>query len=265
MSTRALLFILAAALLLVFPRSKVTAQVPTPLPTLADLKIQYRTSLDLYRSKEDQFSIAAAQYYNLGTLASQEEAVRAAREVGLARVDTLLIYIEALRTTLEIKNGIELNRKDTLQRQFTLLVDSLKKHRARFEIATNRLQIEDENTFMENQQDLIEALCYEALSLIKIGASQAALDQLVITKDELDKYIATVKISETARTEKQRGSDEIGRTIENIRSTINLTLTKYDEGLENSDNSLFRQVQEMLLPAYANLTQALEFVKELSQ
>jgi hypothetical protein len=259
------LFAVLLALLLILPVHVAFAQVPTPLSTLDDLKFRYRASLDLYRSKEDQFSIAAQQYYVLGTLAAQEEAVRSAREVGLARVDTLLIYIEAIRLTLESNTGIELNRKDTLQRQFSLLVDNLKKHRSRLEIVTNRLQIEDENFYLEGQQKLIEALCYEALSLIKIGAAQKALDQLVITKDELDKYISVAKISETARTERQRGSDEIGRSIENIRSTINLTLTEYDEGLEGADNSLFRKVQEQLGPAYRGLTQALAFVKELSK
>lgn len=259
------LFLLSLAFLLLVPTPRAVAQVPTPLPTLEELKLQYRLSLDAYRTKEDQFSIAAQQYYTLRTLASQEEAVKAAREVGLARADTLLIYIQALRTTLDTKSGIELNRKDTLQRQFDLLVDSLKKHRSRFEIATDRLQIEAENNFMEEQQPLIEALSYSALSLIKIGAAQAALDQLVTTKDELDKYILGAEISETQRSEKQRGSDELGRTIDNIKATITLALTDYDTGLGNADNSLFRKVQDILLPAYSGLTQALEFVKELAR
>ncbi len=255
---RKLFFLLTILALVAFGASHVGAQ-------LDDLKLQYRASLDKYRSSEDQFSIAASQYYNLKTLASQEEAVRAAREVGLARVDTLLIYIQALRTTLDTKNGIELARKNSLQKQFDLLVDNLKRHRARLEIATDRLKIEDENVFMENQAELIQALCYEALSLIKIGAVQAALDQLVITKDGLDQYISTAKISETTRSEKQRGSEELARSIEDVKRNLSLSLTAYDTGLENADSSLFRKVQDTLNPAYTGLTQGQEFVKELAQ
>lgn len=257
--------VLSIVLLILAPGVKAQEVTPLPLPSLSDLKLQYRLSLDSYRAKEEQFSIAAQQYYTLKTLAAQEEAVRAAREVGLARVDTVLIYIQTLRTTLDTKNGIELSRKNTLQRKFQLLVETLKKHRARVELATNRLLIEQENNFMEDQQKDIEGVCYEALSLIKIGAIQAAWDQLDTTKDSLDAYISTAPISETARNEKQRGSDEISRSIDAIKLIITEALNAYDVGLENADNSLFRKVQEILGPAYAKLTQAQEFVRELAR
>lgn len=98
-----------------WPVPSIHAQVPTPLPTLNDLHNQYRAALVDYRTKEDQFSIAAQQYYTLKTLAAEETAVKAARDVDLSRVDTLLIYIQALRTSLDTNNGIELSRKNTLQ------------------------------------------------------------------------------------------------------------------------------------------------------
>lgn len=241
------------------------AQEATSLPSLPDLKIQYRASLDAYRTKEELFSIAAQQYYTLKTLASGEEAVRAAREVNLARVDTVLIYIQNLRTTLDTNNGIELSRGESLQKQFDLLVEALKRHRSRVEIATTRQLIEQENLYLESLQESIEALCYEALSLIKIGSIQAALDQLIVTKDELDKYILEAKTSETVRSEKQRGAEEITRSIDSIKTNINLALESYDKELENADLSLFQKVQELLEPGFAGLTQALEFVRELAK
>lgn len=256
------------AFLIALPTSVVTAQEAvsaTPLPVLSDLKTQYRRALDEYRVKEDQFSIASQQYYALKTLAAQEEAVRATREVNIARVDTILIYIQTLRATLDTNQGIEISRKNVLQTQFTLLVDSLKRHRSRVEIANNRIQIEQENIFMQNQQDQIAALCYQALSLIKIGLIQSALDQLVLTQTTVNEYISTAAISETVRTEKQRGSDEVTRSIDTIKLTIATATQVYDEGSERPDSSLFRGVQDALVPAYSNLTQAGEFIKELAQ
>lgn len=261
-------FLVVVAFLISFPTPRAIAQdAPTssPLPLLSDLKLQYRKALDDERAKEEQFSIASQQYYALKTLASQEEAVRAAREVNLSRVDTILVYIQTLRTTLDTNPGIEISRKNTLQTQFTLLVDTLKRHRARVEIATNRIQIEQENMFMEAQQDLISGLCYEALSLIKIGAIQTALDQLVITQGDVNDYISTAQISETIRTQKQRGSDEVSRSIDSIKQTIVASMDAYDTGLGHPDNSLFRKIQEALSPAYSSLTQAGEFIKELAQ
>lgn len=261
------LFFILILFLISLPTQRAVAQdAPSPAPSvLSDLKQQYRKALDDERAKEEQFSIASQQYYALKTLASQEEAVRAAREVNLSRVDTILIYIQNLRTTLDTNPGIELSRKNTLQTQFTLLVDTLKRHRARAEIATNRIQIEQENMFMQGQQDLISALCYQALSLIKIGAIQTALDQLVITQGDVNEYISTAQISETIRTQKQRGSDEVTRSIENIKQLIVQAVDGYDTGLEHPDNSFFRKIQEELSPAYSNLTQASEFIKELAQ
>src|SRR5258708_5877951 len=254
------------AILVCFPTPKASAQtVPsaTPLPNLIDLKLQYRQALDDERNKEDQFNIASQQYYALRTLASQEEAVRAGREVDLARVDTILIYIQTLRTTLDTNQGIELSRKNTLQTQFSLLVDALKRHRSRVEIATNRIQIEQENVFMEGEQDQISALCYLALSLIKIGAIQNSLDQLIITQSNVNDYIASANVSETVRTEKQRGSDEVTRSSESIKQTISKAMDVYDTGLEHPDSSLFRAIQETLGPGFSGLTQAAEFIKEL--
>lgn len=252
-------------LALPIPRSKAQDTVSTPPPNIEDLRTQYRKSLDDYRNKEDQFSIASQQYYTLKTLASQEDAVHATRDVELARVNTILIYIQNLRATLDAHSGVELSRKMALGKQFDLLVTTLKEHRSRVEIAINRIQVEQENVFMEKQQDTVTALSYEALSLIKIGAIQAALDQLVVTQQSVNDYIAKAPISETTRLEKQRGSDEVTRSIDTIKQTVARAMNTYDVGLTHVDNSFFRKIQEILGPAYGNLTQSLEFVKELSQ
>ena len=266
---RRCLFILAVVFLLILPSPVAYAQTAspdaTPLPALSDLKDQYRKSLDDERAKEDQFSIASQQYYTLQTLAAESDAVRAAREVDLARVDTLLIYLQTLHTTLDTNLGIELSRKTTLEQQLDLLVDTLKRHRARVEIATNRIQIEQENVFLANQEATIEGLCYEALALIKIGAVQAALDQLVLTQQSVNDYIASAPISETTRTDKQRGSDEVSRSIDTIKQILSDAMNTYDSNIQHSDSTLLTQVQGVLGPAYANLTQSLEFIKELSQ
>lgn len=237
-----------------------------PAADLISLKLAYKKSLDEYRMKEEQYSIALQQYYSLRTLASQEEAVKATRDVMLARVDTLLLYIQSLQTVLKTQQGVELSRRDNLLSQLDLLVETLKRHRSRTEIATDRITIENEAVFMESQQVLIQQQSYSALALIKIGLIQAALDQLSVAKTALDAYISTANVSETVRIEKQRGSEEITRTITSIQESISTAILTYDENQEStSDDGGFREIQTTLTKGYAGLTQSLEYVKELSQ
>lgn len=231
----------------------------------SELKTKYRTSLDNYRTSEDQFVIASTQYYTLKTLAAGEEAVRATREVNLSRVDVILTYIEALRSSMDLIPGIELSRKATLVQDLEGLVNSLKGHRARIEIATNRILIENENQFFEANQDTIASICYRALSLIKLGAVQVAFDQLVVTHSDVSTYLSQAPMSETVRSQKQRGSDEVSRIIDEVKTMLAQTLIMYDQNLKNFDSSAFRSIQQSLSQPYNKLTVAKQFVEELTQ
>lgn len=224
----------------------------------------YRQSLDTYRTSEEQFFISAQQYYQLRTLASQDEAVKAARLVMLNRVDTLVLYLQMLNTALNTNSGIEMGRAKVVSEQISNLIDNLKQHRSRLEIATDRVMIEQEANFMDQMQSQITKAAYQALSLIKIGGMQAAIDHLEVTQSKLDDYISTLKVSETVRTEKQRGSQEITRSIADMKVVIADSLTNYDRMLSNSDSSSFHSLQQNLNKAYASLTQTLEFIKELA-
>jgi hypothetical protein len=232
---------------------------------LATLKASYKQSLDVYRSSEDQFYIASQQYYQLRTLSSQSEAVKAARQVMLNRADTLLVYLQMLQTALATNPGIEITRRNAVDNQITLLVDALKRHRSRVEIATDRIIIEQEAAFMDATQPTFTQVSYQALSLIKIGAVQAAVDQLTLAQSALVSYISTAPISETNRTEKERGNDEITRSLTEMKNTITDALLAYDQSVDNTDSSSFHSIQQTLGTAYGNLTQNLEYIKELSQ
>ncbi|PWU22499.1 hypothetical protein C5B42_05790 [Candidatus Cerribacteria bacterium 'Amazon FNV 2010 28 9'] len=262
---RFVLFFSIALLLVAQPTLAAHAQTATPTTSIADMQQQYSQLLNSYRNSEEQFSIAAQQYYQLKTLASQRDAVTAARQVMLDRVDTLLIYIQILKTTLDTNPGIELTRKSALESQIALLTDMLNRHRARVEIATDRTTIEQEATFMDTQTPTILADCYEALSLIRIGAVQAAIDQLAISQDTLNTYIASAPISETVRTDKQRGSDQISSDLSTMHDTMTQVLAKYDQSIDHFDASSFHQIQTQLTPLFTLLNQNVEYIQELSR
>lgn len=227
----------------------------------------YRKELDLYRTQEEQFLIASQQYANLKTLTAQDDAVKAARTVMLTRVDTVLTYIQTLRNTLDTQQGVELTRKSTLESQLDLLVETLNRHRSRVDIATDRVAIAAEMDFFEGLQPQVLGLSNEGLALLKIGTVQAAVDQLDAVHSKINTYIDGLSISETARSEKKRGSDEITRTSDSIKTVITSALSTYDQDTSSISTAANSggQVQTILAPAYSSLTQSVEYVKELTQ
>ncbi|HSW89907.1 MAG TPA: hypothetical protein VLH19_03465 [Patescibacteria group bacterium] len=234
----------------------------TPITTQ---EAKYRGLLDDYRKAQDQFIVSAGQYYNLQTLAAQEDAVRALRSVMLTRDDVVIAYFDLLELEINTVPGIELSRKGQLTSQIDIQKDQLKSHRARVEITTDRINLNLEASGFSQLEAQLEATSDRSLSLLKIAGIQAALDQLVLTKSQLDSFVASAPISETVRGEKQRGLDEMGRSVESIKLVISKALTRYDESLRSISNPGFSEVRSILNPGFATLTQAVQFAREIIQ
>lgn len=235
-------------------------------PSLTALKNTYKRSLDEYRVKEDLFFVASQQYNALKTLAAQEEAVRTAREVMQVRADAMLSYYQALQASLDATPGVELSRKAAFTNQLSLFIETIKAHRSRLEIATDRLVIEKEATFFESQESQALLNAYQGLSLLKMGQLQTTLDRMAVVKEQVDKAIAdNTTISETTRTEKERGSAEVARTIQTATEQLQKTMSEYDKSASNTDASSFHQIQSKLSTTYGVLTQGVEFLQELAR
>ncbi len=235
-------------------------------PSLIALKNAYKRSLDEYRVKEDLFFVASQQYNALKTLAAQEEAVRAAREVMQVRADTMLSYYQALQASLDATPGVELSRKAAFTNQLALFVETIKAHRSRLEIATDRLVIEREANFFESLEPQALLNAYQGLSLLKIGQLQTSLDRLGVVKEQVDNAIANnTSMSETTRTEKERGSAEVARSIQTAMDQLKGTIGQFDKDLSHTDASSFHQIQSKLSVTYGVLTQGVEFLQELAR
>lgn len=257
------LFLLGIVLIVILLTTEmpVSAQETQDLTTL---QTNYRQLLDEYRKQEEQFSISATQYYQLKTLASQEDAVQKMREVMLTRADVLITYFTILQTEMDQQPGIELSRKAIVDTKISTALDSLRQHRNRVDVATDRISVDQEAAYLEAQGKNLIAVSSQTQALLKIGAVQNALDHLVITKQKADTYIASANVSETVRLEKQRGSDELGRTTTSITQSIADTMTSYDREAQNSNNQQIGDtISSQLAGAYSSLNTGLTFLKEL--
>ena len=243
----------------------VSAQSANFLQSLDSKITTYRSLINDYRSKEDQFSIAANQYYNLKTLRSQEEAVIAARVLFVSRADVMISYLETLKFALTEGTGVELSRRDVLIAEIDNFIIGLKVHRQKAEIATDRLLIEEQALYFENLEKSLISVIYRALSLYKIGQMQGTLDQVKLVQTALTEYIANSNLSATAKNEKQRGMDELERNLTEIQLNITNTLVIYDEEIKRFDSGSFRTIQTSLSKGFTILTQTINFTKELAQ
>lgn len=248
-----------------FLTTTVGIKAQSPTTQVDTLIADYTQKLDEYRTQENLYYIATQQYYTLKTLASEEDAVAQTRTVMLARVDAMNSYLTILQTILNTYPGIELTRKTSVNTQITSELQVLKTHRDKVQIATDRITIESLAVEFEGYQPALSLMVYQALSLIKIGGVQASYDELNAIKPQVDAYITNSNFSDTIRLQKQRGSDELGRTLTTIKQSITDAITEYDNNIGHTDVGTLNTIEGKLGPGFSGLNQGSAFVKELIQ
>lgn len=235
-------------------------------PNIAIYEDQYRTQLEKYRIQSDQTTIALTQYSNLKTLASQEEAVQAMRSFLLIRADVVTTHLNVLTEILSDRTTLDPAWTASVSALLDDQKTQLASHRARSDIAVDRIKADDEAVWFLKDQMKLLVVADRTQSMIAMGRVQEAINALESTKGHIDAWIASASMSETARVEKRRGSDELGRTLEASKKSLDDTKMFYTQTTLGTSTALaYPRIRPTLLKAYTQVTRGVEFAKELTQ
>ncbi|KKT98175.1 MAG: hypothetical protein UX35_C0003G0120 [Microgenomates group bacterium GW2011_GWA1_46_15] len=250
--------------LVVSPITLYAQQTPSTFDTA---KQAYIATLNTYREKEQQFSVAHEQYLQLQTLALLDVAVAASRNVQLARIGTLTSYFQTLLTYISDLKGLDLTKRAEQQTKIQQILDDLNVQKLLVDAAQDRVALDVASTQFSERQTPLLSTAYMTLALSKIAAMQYAIDQLRIVSTQLRADIDQQTIDVSKKTEKLRGFDELQRTMD----IADVFMKKTDEQLGFSTNqtpmslSTYVRIIDGLNAVYSKVLQAESFVKELAQ
>lgn len=225
----------------------------------------YRSLIEKYRLQQDQFSIASSSYYSLKTFAAQEEAVQSGRDLFLTRANVLISYYVGLQETLAAQSTLNPANKDALNAQLLTVLDKLQQHRARVDIATDRVRLAQETTWMKTEEKELLLISDRASALIRIGQLQSAFNKLKDVRDHIQAVIQASPMSETKRVEKFRGIEEIDRNLVSAESQIAQANLLYTDSVSRSSNAgVNAQVSDQLSGAFIKMLTSISFALELT-
>lgn len=243
-----------------------TEPEPTPFPPSADQKKAYVTALTAYRIDEQEFSVAKQEYIQLQTLGKLEAAVIAFREVQLARTETVNNYLQTLLSSVAEAKGMEITKKDAQIQKLQDVIDVYTNHVSTVQASSDKVGLSNTATTFSEKQEDFETLSFETLALLRITFMQSAVDQLRVATDLVKKNLETKQLIPTVVAEKQRGFEELDRTIEDVRTTI-ATANEFHDRQTTSTRygaSSYTQLTDMLGKGYPQLRQAESFLRELA-
>lgn len=225
----------------------------------------YRSLIEKYRLQQDQFSIASSSYYSLKTFAAQEEAVQSGRDLFLTRADVLISYYLGLQETLATQSTLNQDNKDALNAQLVGVLEKLGQHRARVDIATDRVRLAQETAWMKTEEKELLLISDRASALIRIGQLQSAFIKLKDVRDHIQAVIQASSMSETKRVEKFRGIEEIDRNLVAAQSQLAQANLLYTDSVARSSNAgVNAQVSDQLSGAFIKMLASISFALELS-
>ncbi len=226
----------------------------------------YVDTLDQYRTKEQKFFIIREQYKQLQTLASLEDAVKAAKDVQIARIDTLLSYFSTLQLYVNNLKGADLQKKMDLSGRLQQVILELGIAKQQVQKATDRIALDKLSTTYESRNSAYVSVAYATLSLIRIANMQTATDQLGLLSSQVFETIQQSSPSANVMSEKQRAYDELARAIGTIKEFITKAMNRYESNIGNDfTQSSYSQLVDILGSGFTKLKQGESFIKELAQ
>lgn len=232
---------------------------------LAEITDDYFTQVEDYRDVERRYIIARETYYQNNTLAAQEEAIRQAQFLMIARSTVLETYFEYLQKSLDQTLGIELEDKVLMNNRLAKVRTDLEESLVDAGKDRNRFQINEAFTALNAQQKELTAIAYETLALVKIGQLQNALDQATISREMISSWLESAQTTEANRIKKQRGLEEVDHLIQSAKNNLTEVNTKWrlQAGTNRFSESSYRTFQENSEYTYLQLRQALAFMEEI--
>lgn len=184
---------------------------------IQDLTIEYKSGLEVYEEKKNKLDFAKAQYEQLQTLASLEEAVDVGREFFVARDEVLLSYAKLLRLKLYTSFGIFLKTKQDKIAAMDDLISRLEKHNQ------NSKKIESKDDIINQTSEFslvglrLQAESARIVPLFSLGKLQSTFDKTALLIDKVDAHIEESNFSAAKKAEKERGMQQIRREEEDIK------------------------------------------------
>lgn len=233
--------------------------------SLDEAQTEYLKLFEQYRLEEQEYSVARAQFMQLNTLASQEVALRATRNVLRTRAEILYLYTMMLEMQLNQTTGIPVENKSPELVSLNLLKEKILRHRTNVNNSPDRFFLDQEsNSFIPTIQE-IQQHSYFTQNLLKIGRSQTALDKIRFARTEIISTLQTPALSSFQRSQLDRASQEIDRSINEIDQGISKVKSDIFPKSGRGTLSDVTQASKNLSAPYAQMNQALEFLRELLQ
>lgn len=267
----------------VFAATKTTPVVaptpsPSPVPTedpasslsmaefssqLQQLKTTYRQQLTNYRTSEKQFLVAKEQYSQIQTLASLEEAVKQTRQVMLDRVDVLSTYFSMMKLALENTKGLEPSVKKSQIGQLSSFIDGLKLHRAQVASAADRQGVYAMAVAFVPIGKQATTLSERIGLQIGYGNLQTVTDKLIVVGSEIRKQINDTETDPLKLAEKNRGLDETGRNVVQVRDTLTEVRIQINPSSTQSQFLNTTSIQQDFATIFGGLSRAVTYLQEL--
>jgi hypothetical protein len=92
---------------------------------------------------------------------------------------------------------------------------------------------------------------------------QTSYDKLTVTRDAMEEYINSQQLSTAVQAEKNRGFDEIDRSIQDINDTFTPIKAEVYKSPGKGDLNSYTGLSGKLGSVYAQINQALEFLVEI--
>lgn len=238
-------------------------RVTEPDP-LVDLQANYFKLLEKYRQQEQKYIVAKGQFLQLNTLAAQEDAVRETRLLVDIRADIFIMYLDMMMMYLDRTTGIPIENKSPQAITLGLLKEKVQRHKTKNLESSDRIAIDLESDEFEILFQELQSESYYTLGLIRIGRVQTAIDKLKYVRQVVFDKVMSQEMPTHIKSEKERGFDEIDRTLEQIDQNFtpikNQTLTKTNNSL-NTDTQLSRNLTD----TFAKMNQTVQFLEEIRQ
>ena len=226
----------------------------------------YLDTLQRYRVEEDSFQVLLQQHAQLQTLASLEEAVQGSQSFQLARAASLEEYFKLLLIVVQNLRGGELSEQLQLIEDLQGIILNLQDHQLNIQKITTYTEADESSVVIDAQREAIELLASRAQIFIKLSRVQAANDQVGRVSEILLEALEQSELTPAVLAQKQRGYDELSKTIQSSKQSLFTQLQRYKEiGKTQGADASTAVYTSALNPIYASMQRSLNFLKELSQ
>lgn len=247
------------------------AQDTTPT-TFDQLKADYAFKLEIYREAEDTFNLDRAEFYKLDTLASKEKAVISLKNLMIARVEVLQVYLTALETLLNSAPGIDPTEKQIAIQDLQSSQNFLSTHKQAIPSLSEQESVLAESESFEENISGVDRAIYRTLSLISLGRIQNAYDLLLSHTDQF-KTDYVQPLPDSSR------KDFVLRGLKDVDAQNTLAqqaITKAEESFSaynntdsrrrsDSPRNTYSNTVKNLQPAYSAMQKSVRFLKELDR